>query len=209
MIDQPEFSYFVITSLLLIIAPGPDIIFLITQSLNHGAKAGLLTALGLASGNLIHTTAAALGISLIIQTSEIAFTGLKYIGAGYLLYLAYKILTSSNTNNKKPIDTNQRYTSFYTKGLLINTLNPKIALFFLAFLPQFIPSSSTQPHISIIFLGMVFATLVAIIFGSISIITARYKNITLIKSVNYKSINRLTAIIFILLAINLALSGPP
>ncbi len=209
MINQPEISYFIIASLLLIITPGPDIIFLITQSLNNGSKAGFLTALGLASGNLVHTAAAALGISLIIQTSEIAFTSLKYIGVGYLLYLAYQMLTSNNLSNLNQVKLKSGYTSFYKKGLLINVLNPKIALFFLAFLPQFIPVSSTQQHIDIVFLGVLFATMVAIIFGSISLLAARIKNITHVKSISYKIFNKITATVFILLAFNLALSNQP
>ena len=205
MISQPEFSYFIIASLLLIIAPGPDMIFLITQSFNNGSKAGFLTALGLASGNLIHTAAAALGVSLIIQTSEIAFTGLKYIGMAYLLYLAYQMIKSDNPSNQEQEILNCGYASFYKKGLLINVLNPKIALFFLAFLPQFVPSSSTQQHIDTIFLGILFTAMVVIIFGGISLLSARIKKTIHINSVSYKLFNWLTAIIFILLAVKLAL----
>jgi threonine/homoserine/homoserine lactone efflux protein len=209
MINQPEFSYFIIASLLLIIAPGPDIIFLITQSLKHGSKAGFLTALGLASGNLIHTAAATLGISLIIQTSEIAFTSLKYIGVVYLLYLAHQALTSNRSSSQSQVTLKYRYASFFKKGLLVNALNPKIALFFLAFLPQFVPPTSTQQHFDIIILGIIFSTMVAIIFGSISILAARINNTIHIKLINYKSFNWLVAIIFILLAFNLALSEQP
>jgi threonine/homoserine/homoserine lactone efflux protein len=211
MINQPEFSYFIIASLLLILAPGPDIIFLVTQSIKHGAKAGVLTALGLASGNLVHTAAAAFGISVIIQTSEIAFEGLKLLGTGYLLYLAYGLLTSnkSNRSNQNHVTPSNDRISFYKKGLLINVLNPKIALFFLAFLPQFVPSTSTQQPIDIIFLGILFTVMVIVIFGSISLITAKIKHIIHIKSASYNFFNKLTAIIFILLAINLFLSGQP
>ena len=209
MVNQPEFSYFIIASLLLIVAPGPDLTFLITQSFNHGAKAGILTALGLASGNLVHTAAAALGISVIIQASEIAFTGLKYAGVGYLLYLTYQSLTSFNPNssNQNQKTLNNGYASFYKKGLLLNVLNPKIALFFLAFLPQFVPSTSTQQHYFIIFLGIIFTIMVVIIFGSISFLVSRVNNIIHINSVSYKLFNTITAVIFILLAVNLALSS--
>ncbi len=209
MINHPELNYFIIVSLLLIIAPGPDLTFLITQSFNHGAKAGFLTALGLASGNLMHTVAAALGISVIMQTSEIAFTGLKYIGVSYLLYLAYQSLASFNPNksNQHQETLNNGYTSFYKKGLLLNVLNPKIALFFLAFLPQFVPSTSTQQHFYIIFLGIIFTIMVVIIFGSISFLASRVNNTFHMNSISYKLFNRLTAITFILLAVNLFLSS--
>jgi len=211
IINQPEFSYFIIASLLLIIAPGPDILFLITQSLNHGAKAGFLTALGLASGNLIHTAAAAFGISAILQTSDVAFTSLKLIGTAYLLFLAYPLLISTNPQRSihSTIKTNPTRASFYNKGLLLNILNPKIALFFLAFLPQFVPSTSTQQPIEIIFLGILFTVIVVIIFTSISLITAKTKKPLYISSINRNLFNRLTAVIFILLAVNLFLSSQP
>jgi threonine/homoserine/homoserine lactone efflux protein len=209
MISQPEFSYFIIASLLLILSPGPDIISLITQSFNYGAKAGFLTALGLASGNLVHTAAAALGVTIIIQTSEIAFASLKFIGVGYLLYLAYRLLSSCHLRsaNKSQVKANNGYTSFYKTGLLINVLNPKIALLFLALLPQFVPSASTQQHLDIIFLGISFATMVAIIFGGISLLVPSINITTHLKSVSYNIFARVNAAIFILLAINLALSS--
>ena len=207
MLENPGLSLFIITSLILIITPGPDIIFLIVQSLNNGARAGFLTALGLASGNLFHTAAAALGVSLIIQTSEIAFTGLKFLGVVYLLYLAYQLLSSTPPINQNSSEQPHKNISFYKRGLLLNILNPKIALFFLAFLPQFIPSTSAQQHIDMIFLGTLFTSMVVLIFGSISLLAVRIKNIIHIKSVRYIFLNRLTATIYIVLAINLALSN--
>jgi threonine/homoserine/homoserine lactone efflux protein len=207
MISQPEFSYFIIASLLLIIAPGPDIIFLTTQSISNGPKAGFLTALGLASGNLVHTAAAAFGISVLVQTSTLAFNSLKFLGAAYLLYLAYQIITSDKSTNQQAITPADNPISFYRKGLLINVLNPKIALFFISFLPQFVPASSTHVHIDIIILGIVFTTLVILIFGSVGLLAGRIKQAININSVNYSYFNWIIAVIFIFLAINLALSS--
>ena len=200
-----ELSYFIITSLILIITPGPDIIFLITQSIVNGSKAGLLTALGLASGNLAHTVAAALGVSIIFQTSALAFTTLKLVGIGYLIYLAYRLLII----NQSPDQISPKHfisnTSFYKRGVLLNILNPKVALFFLAYLPQFITDASTQPHIEIIILGGIFTLLVVIVFGSVSLLAVTLKNIIHINSISYIAMNRITAFIYILLAIYLAL----
>ncbi len=207
MTSNPELGYFIIASLLLIIAPGPDIIFLITQSLNNGAKAGFLTALGLASGNLIHTAAAALGISVLIKTSTLTFTSLKFLGAAYLLYLAYSVITPDEPPDKQFIAPSGREISFYKKGLFLNVLNPKISLFFLSFLPQFIPTSSTNQHIDIIFLGILFTIMVTIIFGGIGLLTGTVEQKFHMESLQFKFFNWVTAFIFILLAINLVLSS--
>lgn len=207
MINQPELAYFIIASILLIIAPGPDIIFLITQSIRHGPKAGLFTALGLASGNLVHTAATALGISLLIQTSRLAFISLKFLGACYLLYLAYQIVTSNNSPDQQQTIESPSSISFYRKGLLINLLNPKIALFFIAFLPQFIPISSTHQHLDIIFLGILFSLMVTLIFGSIGLSAGKIKNIIHLEPKNHSIFNKLIAFVFVLLAINLLLSS--
>ena len=206
MINQPELSYFIISSLVLIVAPGPDIIFLITQSINNGPKAGLFTALGLASGNLVHTAITVIGIAVIIQASTLALTSLKLLGATYLLYLAYKTVTTDKSLTENKTKTMHADASFFTKGLLINIFNPKIALFFLAFLPQFIPPSSTQQHLTIIFLGMLFSLMVTIIFGSIGLFAGRINKVIRMRSASNQYFNWIIASIFCLLAINLLLS---
>lgn len=207
MTNQPEIYYFIISSFLLIISPGPDNIFLVAQSIRFGPQAGLFTAMGLASGNLIHTIAAALGITLIIKTSPLAFTSLKFLGAAYLTFLAYQIITSGNKPKTYQTKSHFDNAAFFKKGLLLNVLNPKIALFFIAFMPQFIPSSSTQQHIDIIILGLIFASMVTIIFGSIGLFAGRIMQLFHIKSGSYQIINWIIALIFLTLAINLVLTG--
>ena len=124
---MPEFAqlgYFIITSSILIIAPGPDIIFLISQSIHKGSHAGLLTAIGLTSGNLIHTLIAAAGISALILNSPIALSTIKFVGVGYLLFLAYEtICNNTKFSGNNPIDSHD--SSLFLRGLLMNLLNPK------------------------------------------------------------------------------------
>ena len=146
MHDLANISYFIITSFLLTIAPGPDIIFLVTQTFNHGPKAGFPTALGLTFGNLIHTLLAAFGVSLIVQASEQAFTVIKILGACYLLYLAYEVIVTKSAQVNNHIDLSRR--SLFIRGVLMNLLNPKVILFFIAFLPQFV-SPGAQKSIMI------------------------------------------------------------
>ena len=136
MVDLSMLTLFIPASLLLIIAPGPDILFVVAQGVSSGKRAGFFTALGLALGNSVHTLAAALGVSLIFKTSVVAFTAFKIAGTVYLFYLAYKAikhrkdLMKMNEQDTKPIH------HLIGKGFLMNVLNPKVALFFSLFYPS-------------------------------------------------------------------------
>ena len=206
---MPEFAelgYFILASILLIIAPGPDILFLITQSIYHGPRAGLNTALGLASGNLLHTLAAALGASIIFQTSALAFTALKIAGACYLLYLTYEILRPSRNQEGNSSNDSLPGISLFLRGVLMNVLNPKVALFFLAFLPQFVAGDSTTVWKEMVFYGIVFTLLVVFIFATIGMFAGKL-NLLFFKNQDSHSWFRwLTAAVFISLALHLFLS---
>jgi len=172
MIDGPTLLLFIGASVLLTLAPGPDIIFLITQGLNRGRRAGFATAMGLASGCLVHTTAAALGVSVIFRTSALAFHGLKIAGVLYLLYLAWKTIghksgDSAQTASSAVLPSEGR--TLYMRGVLMNLLNPKVALFFLAFLPQFASPEHGPVWIQMVVLGIAFTAQVVVVFGSIGL----------------------------------------
>ncbi len=167
MFNSPDFVLFLGTSVLLILVPGPDIIFTITQGMSSGRKAGVLTAMGLALGNVVHTTAAAFGISVIFKTSQTAFFILKIMGALYLFYLAYKAFKGRNAQ-PEPLEkaaAQKGALSLVAKGFLMNVLNPKVAIFFLAFLPQFVNEGRGSVPLQIIVFGFIFIVLVMIIFG--------------------------------------------
>lgn len=203
MITSPEFIYFIIASTLLTLAPGPDIIFLVTQSINHGSKSGFITALGLASGNLIHTMAAALGISLIFQTSPTALQLLKILGVIYLLYLAYETIRNKPAKNSQPTLQAKGF-SLYLRGVLMNALNPKVALFYIAFLPQFLIENGPPAWQQMIFYGIVFTTLVIIIFGSIGLLAGHINTYLSIQKRNIHWTRWITAGVFLSLAIHLS-----
>lgn len=152
---------------MLALAPGPDNVFVLTQSAMNGRVAGLFVTLGLCTGLLFHTTAVALGVAAIFQTSEIAFTLLKFAGSGYLLYLAYKAFRAGNTAIEgERADANLK--SLYLRGLIMNITNPKVAIFFLAFLPQFArPELPLIPQLLV--LGAVMACSTILVFGSVAI----------------------------------------
>lgn len=167
---------FLSASVLLTIMPGPDNIFVLTESLTNGKKTGIAISLGLASGVFVHTLAAATGLSIIIQNSAIAFSVIKYVGAAYLFYLAILAFkdkgSSINLKQGKPI----REKSFFQlmrQGFFMNVLNPKVALFFLAFLPQFISLNGIKVEYQMILLGLIFIGQTIIIFCTIAVLTGR------------------------------------
>ena len=154
---------------MLIIAPGPDIIFVLSQGITAGKKAGVTTAAGLAAGNLVHTTAAALGIAALVAASQKAFLVLKIFGISYLLFLGWKTFVHRKEGYMNEGKENQIPAKLFLRGLLMNILNPKVILFFLAFFPQFIPGESGNPAAFTFLLGGIFILMVLLIFGTVGI----------------------------------------
>ena len=169
------FIYFLMTSMLLTIAPGPDILYLLTKSLSEGAKSGIILACGLVSGIFFHTMLVMLGVAALIQSSPMALNLLKYFGAAYLLYLAFNAFKSSGKMKLGKADSRSSNLALYRRGLLMNVLNPKVLLFFLAFLPQFIDASKDSASLQIALLGFTFALQALAIFTVVSICAGRLR----------------------------------
>ncbi len=168
MIDTTSLYLFTLTSILLALAPGPDNIYVLTQGVTKGFKAAFVTTLGLTSGIIIHTGAAAFGISVIFQTSQVAFDMVKYVGAIYLIYLAYQ----AYKHKDEPLNLDGQNSSgelkkLYFKGFIMNVLNPKVSIFFLAFLPQFVNPTLGSVSTQMIILGIIFMITTVIMFGAI------------------------------------------
>ena len=157
MIDPAKFILFIGVSWALIIAPGPDMIYVITRGVTQGRRAGMLSAVGVICGILVHTTAAAFGLTLILQTSALAFLLVKYLGAIYLIYLGIKAWREKSTFSLETSNSNVSFRKIFWQGVLSNVLNPKIAIFFLAFLPQFVDRGSSQVTLQMVLLGLTFA----------------------------------------------------
>ena len=168
---------FAIATSILSISPGPDNIFVLTQSIVNGTKYGLATVFGLMTGCLVHTTLIAFGISAIIKENENLFFVIKIIGASYLIFLAYKVykggseIVLSNDTIKK-----ESVLQLFRKGFIMNVLNPKVALFFLAFFPQFLYSKTISTIIQFYTLGGVFILVSFIIFGIIAVLAGSISN---------------------------------
>ncbi len=169
MIDPATLLLFVTASVILTLAPGPDILFLITQGVSKGPRAGFATAMGLSTGCLVHTTAAAFGASVIFRTSALAFHALQTAGVLYLLYLAWKTFAEKPSETSVPNAKPPAVKALYARGFLMNILNPKVALFFLAFLPQFAAPERGPVWLQMVFYGVVFTAQVVIVFGSIGL----------------------------------------
>jgi len=198
--------YFLGASVVLTVTPGPDNIFVITQGITHGRKTAIITALGMCSGLSIHTTAAALGISAIFYSSVIAFNIVKFAGAAYLLYLACKTLKERSSVKLSPAD-DQPITALFKRGFIMNVLNPKIAMFFLAFLPQFVAANAGSIPLQMLILGFMFMVQGVIIFSLIGYFSGTIGNFLLTRPKISKCFDFVTAGVFASLGIRLAFSA--
>jgi len=154
-----DFALFLVSGILLNLTPGPDTVYILGRSIAHGREAGVASALGISVGSIFHTGAAALGLSAILATSAIAFGTIKLIGAAYLVFLGLKMILDRRKQLSLPSNFRRRTTmAAFRQGILTNILNPKVALFFLAFLPQFIDPASSTKVPAFILLGLTFVT---------------------------------------------------
>jgi|SRR5450830_216400 len=159
MFGTHDLPLFIISGLLLNIAPGPDSILIMTRSAAQGWRAGSAAALGIGTGTCVHVIAAALGLSALLATSALAFTVVKLIGAAYLIYMGLTMLLSRKTSKATAVTATPAPLPFgkiFSQGLLTNILNPKVALFFLAFVPQFIEPHAAHKALAFMILGAVF-----------------------------------------------------
>ena len=157
MIETTKFALFIGVSWALILSPGPDMIYVITRGMAHGRRAGILSAIGVVCGILVHTTAAAFGLTLLLQTSTFAFLFVKFTGAAYLLYLGIKAWRDKSTFTLQIPTLAAKSGTLFWQGVFSNVLNPKIAIFFLAFLPQFVDKGSSHAPGQMVMLGLTFA----------------------------------------------------
>ena len=200
------FLLFLGASIALTVAPGPDNVFVITQGIARGRRAAIVTALGMCSGVSVHTIAAAAGISVIFYSSAIAFSVVKYAGAAYLLYLAYKAIREGGQMLQGEAGDAVDPWAMYRRGFLMNVLNPKVALFFLAFLPQFTNKNLGPIGFQMIGLGLIFAAQAAIIFTTIGFFSGSLGNYVLRRPKVSTFFAWLSAGIFTALGLKLALA---
>jgi threonine/homoserine/homoserine lactone efflux protein len=166
---MPDIALFLIASALLTIAPGPDVIYVLTRGMTQGRKAGMAAALGFASGVIFHTVLAALGIAALIRASTWAFLAVKYAGAMYLIYIGVRALTHKGAFSLPDNANKQALLAIYKQSVVGNMLNPKVTLFFLSFLPQFVNASAGHISAQMALLGSLFMIQTALIFGAVAL----------------------------------------
>lgn len=162
---------FLSAAVLITLMPGPDILFVITQSITRGRKSGIIFAAGLCSGLIFHITAVCLGISVLLYRSPVAFTTLKFAGAAYLIYLGVKaFLHRRQASLRFDAASGSGGQKLYRKGILMNLLNPKVILFFLAFFPQFVDPAAESPVLQMLLLGLIFMAQALVIFSCVAVL---------------------------------------
>jgi len=203
-----NFLTFVIAATIFVLTPGLDTIFILNKSIAQGKRAGIYATMGINTGVLVHTVFAALGLSLIVAKSVLAFTVLKYFGAAYLLYLGVtKIISKENfLAMQAPQKNNKTSKQNFISGVINNVLNPKVALFVLAFFPQFIKREYISSPVPFIFLGITYAIL-GLTWLLILTLFASLFSEKLSKSKKANTwLNRCSGITFILMGVKVALS---
>jgi len=163
---------FIAIVLLLFLIPGPAVIITITQTLKSGKKNGIYTALGIGLGDLVHTLAAVLGLSAILMQSATAFEVVKYVGVAYLVYLGIQMLVTKPKKIEQPTVEQSPASTSFRQGFLAEILNPKTALFFLAFLPQFIQHNETSITVQLLTLGITFVVMSALYTILLAVVTS-------------------------------------
>jgi threonine/homoserine/homoserine lactone efflux protein len=159
MFGTHDLWLFVLSGLLLNITPGPDTLYIVGRSSTQGWRSGAVAALGIGAGTLVHICAAALGLSAILAASATAFTVVKFIGAAYLLYVGMTLIRSASAAQSSTVTVVPRAAALqgiFIQGFLTNVLNPKVAVFFLAFLPQFVAAQATSKPVAFLVLGAIF-----------------------------------------------------
>ena len=197
---------FIVASSLISIAPGPDNLFVLTQSALYGRKSGVIATLGLSTGLIVHTVAVALGVAAIFQNSSLAFNILKFVGAAYLVCLAWQAFTAQPTNLHASRGSSLAAKDLYFRGIIMSITNPKLSIFFLAFLPQFTNPSVGNLATQFLILGLIFMSVALTIFCGIAVLAGSLGSWLANSPKNQVYLSRVAGIVFSGLALKLVTS---
>ena len=204
--DTSHLTLFVTAALVLLVIPGPAVLYIVTQSVEHGRRAGLTAVGGIHVGSLVHVAAATVGLSALLVSSAVAFSAVKLVGAAYLIFLGVQRLLGRGDGDGPAIATSRNFGRIFRQGIVVNVLNPKTALFFLAFLPQFVDSSrAAAPQIA--FLGLMWVAL-GIASDSVYAVLSGTVGGALRRSAGFARVQRfVTGLVLIGLGVAAALTG--
>lgn len=205
--DVSAVGVFVVAALALLLVPGPAVLYVVARSIHHGRRAGLASVIGIHVGTLVHIAAATLGLSALVVSSAVAFTAVKIAGAVYLVGLGLWTLFSHHAEPEVGLGGERNLRRAFAQGIVVNVLNPKTALFFLAFLPQFVDPNAAHPALQIAFLGLLFAFL-GLVTDSIWALAAGTASGVLRRSRRFVSTQRyVTGTVYVGLGVATALAG--
>lgn len=201
---------FIVAAATLLIIPGPAVFYIMARSIDQGKKAGLVSVLGVSLGGAVHVLAGAIGVSAILMTSATAFTIVKYLGAAYLIYLGCKTLfsASDSTTSDIPKSPRKKLLKIFYESALVEVMNPKTALFFLAFFPQFISPSAGSVSVQFLLLGAIFIILAFISDGLYAFLAASIRKRVVGSNASSKLLNRITGYLYIALGVFSAFASP-
>lgn len=186
---------FTIASLSLTLSPGPDILYVISKSIVQGKKAAILTSLGLTSGLVIHTFLIAFGLSIIISKSEYILNSIKIIGVFYFIYLIIKVIQNRQSDDKTKKDLHN--INYFKRGLIMNLLNPKVGLFFIAFFPGFLFHSELSHQVQFLILGLIFWLQASIVFLLVSVFASKLNSFTKSNSIYNKYLFVIEVLVYV------------
>ncbi|HYC37328.1 MAG TPA: LysE family translocator [Usitatibacter sp.] len=202
---MPDVGLFVAASALLALAPGPDIIYVLTRGMTQGRRAGFAAALGFASGCIFHTVLAAVGIAALIRSSELAFDVVRYAGAAYLIWIGIQALRHRSSFSIEGPNDSKALLTIYRQSVIGNMLNPKVTLFFLAFLPQFVDAQAGNVGWQMALLGVLFMLVTIVVFGAVAVFAAMIGDWVRRKPAIGERLNVFAGVTFIALGIRVAL----
>jgi threonine/homoserine/homoserine lactone efflux protein len=203
---EANWLLFLLASTAVIATPGQDMILVMSKSLSHGTRAGVITAAGVSIGLVGHTVLAGLGLGAVLRASDWLFDALKYAGAAYLVYIGVQLLMTRQQQLESLASLPQSATRLFMTGALSNISNPKIAVFFFAFLPQFVTPDAQHPTLTILTLGLVFAALTFLIKGPVAVFAGRLSAWFQRRPRALQNLYRVSGLVMLGLAIRLALS---
>ncbi len=203
---EANWFLFLAASVAVIATPGQDMILVMSRSITHGTRAGIATAAGVSLGLIVHTALATLGLGALLRTSEWLFTAIKFVGAAYLLYLGCQLLLTRTAQLTATASARQSQLKLFATGAASNISNPKIAVFYFAFLPQFVAPGTSDATLTIFTLGVVFAGLTFLIKGPVAVFAGRLSSWFQSRPNALVWLYRFSGLVMVGLAVRLALS---
>ncbi len=203
---MPEIGLFIVAATLLALAPGPDIVYVLARGIAQGARAGIAAALGFAIGCIFHTVLAAIGVAALIRSSPLAFDLVRYAGAAYLVWIGIQALRHRDAFTLEAANDQRGLATIFRQSVVGNMLNPKVTLFFLAFLPQFVDAQAGNAGLQMALLGAIFMAITVVVFGAVALFAGWIGARLRAKPAIAERLNVFAGLTFIALGVRVALA---